>query len=57
VLQAKRVWDLCGSPTVADDADGFIAEGAGMAGGRSGMPEIHGVKYFTVGEAMVWEMM
>jgi hypothetical protein len=33
-----------------------IAEGAGMAGWRKWHAGIHGVKYFTVGEAMVWEI-
>jgi hypothetical protein len=34
-----------------------IAEGAGLAGWWKWHSGIHGVKYFTVGEAMVWEMM
>jgi len=34
-----------------------IAEGVGMAGWRKWHAGIHGIRNFTVGEAVVWEMM
>ena len=58
VLQAKRgLGFIVGVQLLPMMLMASFAEGAGMAGGRKWHAGIHGVKYFTVGEAMVWEMM
>ena len=58
VLQAKRgLGFIVGIQLLPMMLMASFAEGAGMAGGRKWHAGIHGVKYFTVGEAMVWEMM
>ena len=58
VLQAKRgLGFIVGIQLLPMMLMASFAEGAGMAGGRKWHAGIHGVKYFTVGEAVVWEMM
>jgi len=58
VLQAKRgLGFIVGIQLLPMMLMASFAEGAGMAGWRKWHAGIHGVKYFTVGEAVVWEMM
>jgi len=58
VVQAKRgLGFILGVHLLPMMLMASFAEGAGMAGGRKWHAGIHGVKYFTVGEAVVWEMM
>jgi hypothetical protein len=58
VLQAKRgLGYILGIHLLPVMLMASIAEGAGMAGSRKWHAGMHGVKNFTVGEAMVWEMM
>jgi hypothetical protein len=58
VLQAKRgLGFILGIDLLPVMLMASIAEGVGMAGWRKWHAGIHGVKHFTVGEAMVWEMM
>jgi hypothetical protein len=58
VMQAKRgLGFILGIDLLPVMLMASIAEGAGMVGSRKWHAGIHGVKNFTVGEAMVWEMM
>jgi hypothetical protein len=58
VLQAKRGWGfIVGIHLLPMMLMASIAEGVGMAGWRKWHAGIHGVKYFTVSEAVVLEMM
>ncbi|MGA2241124.1 MAG: YIP1 family protein [Verrucomicrobiota bacterium] len=58
VLQAKRgLGFILGIHLLPLMLMASIAEGAGMAGWRKWHAGIHGVKDFTLGEVMVWEMM
>jgi hypothetical protein len=58
VLQAKRgLGFILGIHLLPAMLMASIAEGVGMAGWRKWHAGIHGVKDFTVGEAMVWEIM
>ena len=58
MLQAKRgLGFILGIHLLPAMLLASIAEGVGMAGWRKWHAGIHGIKNFTVGEAMVWEMM
>jgi hypothetical protein len=58
VLQAKRgLGFILGIHLLPMMLMASIVEGVGMAGWRKWHAGIHGVKNFTVGEVMVWEMM
>ena len=58
VMQAKRgLGFILGIDLLPAMLMASLAEGVGMVGSRKWHAGIHGVKHFTVGEAMVWEMM
>ena len=58
VMQAKRsLGFILGIDLLPAMLMASIAEGVGMVGSRKWHAGIHGVKHFTVSEAMVWEMM
>jgi hypothetical protein len=58
VMQAKRgLGFILGIHLLPAMLMASLAEGAGMVWSRKWHAGIHGVKHFTAGEAMVWEMM